>query len=447
MNFYRNAAGLLLTSAATIPFGFATSILLARFLTPEDRGAYALALAFTILVAHLAQFGWASASVYRLRRLASDPAEVVSSSLLFIGATSGAAILLCIAIEPWIVNTILRGAAPGVFALALGLVPFVMIGVVMDNISRGIDRFAIGNWYRMAVVLLTLLSALGVLVFHPGGLIDMLGATLAVRVALAAGIVAAVVWQTGLSRRFGLGGVRAALRFGSKNYATALAEKLRERTDLFLIAFFLDPAQVAFFAVAANLVARLKTVTEALGQAAFPELAGLDEDRAAGFACEVSRQSLLWVLSAGLLLGAIAPLAVPLLFGAPYAASVVPVLILLPGAVLVAVYRVLFRYFMAVDMQRYNVLAQNCALAVSVALNLVLIPRYGVAGAAVASVVSAGVESIIVIEAFRRQSGRGVRELLVPRRSDLDVFVLRAARLVRRVLMSPGTASDPASGE
>jgi O-antigen/teichoic acid export membrane protein len=108
---------------------------------------------------------------------------------------------------------------------------------------------------------------------------------------------------------------------------------------------------------------------------------------------------------------------------------------------------VLFRYFMAVDMQRYNVLAQNCALAVSVALNLVLIPRYGVAGAAVASVVSAGVESIIVIEAFRRQSGRGVRELLVPRRSDLDVFVLRAARLVRRVLMRPGTASDPASGE
>ena len=46
MGFYRDAAGLLLTLTAGTLIGFATSVLLARFLTPEDRGVYALAISF-----------------------------------------------------------------------------------------------------------------------------------------------------------------------------------------------------------------------------------------------------------------------------------------------------------------------------------------------------------------------------------------------------------------
>lgn len=431
MSFYRNVAGLLLTSAVGVPIGFATSVVLARFLTPEDRGAYALAIAFATLLANFAQLGWASASVYRLRRMGSDRAQVVAAALLFMAVSSCVTLAIAHALQPWLAPTLLRGVPDAAYRLALGLTPFLLLGVVLDGVARGIDRFAISNWYRVLVLLATLGAAGVLLVWLSGGLLEMLEATLALRVVLGIGLVVAVVRVTGISARIRVDEIREAARFGVKNYATSMATRVRERADLFLIALFLDPAQVAFYAIAYNLLARIKTLTEALGQAAFPELAQLG-DRAGGFACEVTRQSLLLVAVAAGGLALTAWFLVPWIFGAPYAASVTPLLILVPGLLFATCYRVLFRYFMAVDQQRYNIAAQNAALVTGIVASLVLIPRFGIAGAAVSSVCASLVEASVVIHAFRSRSGHGLAELLVPRSSDVRAYTTRAAVLWKR---------------
>src|SRR5262249_51252955 len=68
------------------------------------------------------------------------------------------------------------------------------------------------------------------------------------------------------------------------------------------------------------------------------------------------------------------------------------------------------------------------ALAINVASNWVLIPRWGIGGAAVSTAISYSVAACILLVVFVRDSGYGVAETLILRRSDVDALRRLVAR-------------------
>jgi O-antigen/teichoic acid export membrane protein len=86
VGFARNVAYVFATSAAALPIGLATSILLARGLTVDDRGLYALLTTFTWIVYLLTQLGWADAVIYRTHRHGVSLARAFSTGLVANGA-------------------------------------------------------------------------------------------------------------------------------------------------------------------------------------------------------------------------------------------------------------------------------------------------------------------------------------------------------------------------
>ena len=91
-----------------------------------------------------------------------------------------------------------------------------------------------------------------------------------------------------------------------------------------------------------------------------------------------------------------------------------PFLLLLPGVAAVAVSRVLARYFAAIHRLRGMLVLGASVLVLNVALNLALIPRHGIAGAAVASLVSYSAEAVALVAMFLSASGQTLREALSP---------------------------------
>ncbi|MFC6836144.1 polysaccharide biosynthesis C-terminal domain-containing protein [Halomarina ordinaria] len=91
-----------------------------------------------------------------------------------------------------------------------------------------------------------------------------------------------------------------------------------------------------------------------------------------------------------LVVGASAHVLVPLYFGAAYAPAVGPALLLLPGALGFAIARPLIGVVQGTGHLRVLVGATAVAAVLNLALNLALIPRYGMYGAAVATSVSYG---------------------------------------------------------
>jgi O-antigen/teichoic acid export membrane protein len=437
VNFVRNAGGLLLTSGVMMPMGFITSVLLARYLVPEDRGLYSVATSFAVVAAILMQLGWPATTIYKLRRARSNPAQVAGSGLLLVSGVSVVVLPLVLLLEPVVVPRLLDDAPSTIFYLALASVPFRLLLVVFAAIARGIDQFRIQN---VAHILQTVSTAVGVavvVVLLSGGVEAVLWLLLVLQAAAALGVFTVVVRHTGLSLRVPAVEFRDGFRFGMLNYVEILATRLHERVDIFMLAYFLgDPAQVAYYTIAAGLGSQIRVVPESIGTAAFPQMAGQTNEESADFACKVSRLSFCVVLATAVAFAIIAPTILPLIFGEVYARSVTPFLVMLPGVVLLTIFRVLTRYFAAIDVQKPNVATQLISVVANIALNAVLIPPYGIVGAALASLASYTLQAFLITLVFRRVSGKSVGDLLVPRREDLETYWRQLQAVLNRARSS-----------
>jgi O-antigen/teichoic acid export membrane protein len=270
-------------------------------------------------------------------------------------------------------------------------------------------------------------------VLGSGGLTEALAAYLVVEAAVAVWIFVAVARQTGLRRYPERDELRQTLSFGLKAYVSRLSIKLQDRFDVFMIAFFLsDPEQVAFYAVAVTLTAQMKLLPEGVGRAIYPQVAGVPEPEAAALTARALRHSLALSSVSLVALAGLMPFAIPWIYGAPYANSIAPFLLLLPGMTLFTLFRLTSNYFGGVGRQGANMRSQLIATAVNVALNLLLIPRIGIMGAALANVLSNATGAVLITIAFCQDSGVTLREILTPRRDDLDPYLRRLDGLLRR---------------
>ena len=93
--------------------------------------------------------------------------------------------------------------------------------------------------------------------------------------------------------------------------------------------------------------------------------------------------------------------------------------LILPGVVAYSVVAVLSRYIVGRGRPGMGTLILVAGLATNIVVNLLLIPRFGINGAAAGSSISYGLTAGLTLVVFRRLSGRGVVETLVVRRSDL----------------------------
>jgi O-antigen/teichoic acid export membrane protein len=223
------------------------------------------------------------------------------------------------------------------------------------------------------------------------------------------------------------------LGFGGKSYVQTLAATLHLRIDQFICAYFLAPADVGLYAIAVNFATLLMKIPEATGTVMFPRLAG-SEDRQAHAATTRVCRSTLFILLLGVLAFAVAgPILIPLVYGAAFQGAVRPLLILLPSILLMALYQLLTRNFTSRGKQQVNILAASVALVLNVGLNVLLIPRFGIAGAALANGLSYGTAALVLLVAFVRDSGHTVAETLIVRPGEIAEMADTARKLAGRL--------------
>jgi O-antigen/teichoic acid export membrane protein len=434
MRFFRNLAGVLLTTAVSAPIGLLTSILLARLLSTDDRGLYALALSFATMATTLFQFGWPTASIFRLRNAGTSAAEVAGGAFVFLGGVLSLVALAGVVLEPLLRERFLSGLPLVVFFLTLATLPARGLANGFGAIARGIDHFRYENWYALGLQLGNLLAIALALLWLEGALVEVIWAQTFVYFFGAACLIATVLRQTGFSLRLRSEEMGRSFRFGMRTYAIAVTGRIHERADIFMLAYLLaDPAQIAFYAIAKGGIQLLQLLPNALGKVAYPQLAGLDSEEAASFACALVRQGLLLMVPASLVLFVAAPILLPFVYGEAYAASSVPFMLMVPGVILLGVDRVLSRYFTGTNQHNPNAMTRAASLAVNLLLNWLWIPKYGIAGSAAAALVSYIVDAVLLIAVFLIMTDRKLGDLLIVGRADLDPYRRQLELLTKRL--------------
>ncbi len=225
--------------------------------------------------------------------------------------------------------------------------------------------------------------------------------------------------------------LRSEIHYGFRASIGWLALTLISRIDQSLMGFMTTEAALGVYAVAVNGVELLHYLPQAVGLVLAPAIAG-------GAATERTERTLRAFRSATLITAASAavaavlgPVLLPLVFGEPFRASVAPFLWLLlgvPGFVAMSVFTGALLGSSSPGRSSVGPLA---ALIVLVALDLLLIPRYGASGAAAAASAAYIVGGLGSLLLYRRHTTFRWTSL-IPGRADAVAIVALRGRLLAR---------------
>ncbi len=407
--------------------GMITGILLARGLGPHDRGLLALALLLPSTLMTLCKLGITQANVYCVRREGAPLAQVAANSLLLAVTLS----LVCAAFT-WgfaeeLSASFLKGLPLWAFALSLWRLPWLLLDNFFWGVLQAMGQFSLYNSRSLAGAGLL---ALGVLVAWGTGRLDLWVAMwiyAGVTTAVVASLLISVRRRLAFGLRPDLGLLRRQVRFGVKSYTQILTTHLLFRSDVYLVAYFLDPARAAFYSLALHFTEMLLEIPQAVGWVVYPKMAGLPKQDVHRVTAQTCRRTVLLTGCGGIAVVAFGPILIPLWYGRAFAQATAPLPFAAVGAVAMAVFTIVSRDFTSRNRQGVNVLAGGLALLTNIGLNLFLIPRYGIVGAALATAIAYSFAAALLLQRFRTESGIALREVLLP--SGGDVAFIASATL------------------
>ena len=175
---------------------------------------------------------------------------------------------------------------------------------------------------------------------------------------------------------------RVVLTTGLPYHLGLTALYLLTRVDVLILGALVPVAAVGLYVLAVMIGELSRIVTDALSQVLLARQMDGDLAHSALLTLRMLRLGTLVSAAAVGLLCLFAPLAVPLVYGSAFAGSVPALWALAPGLFLLAAGRPVGAYLLRLD-RPWRASAITCAaVAVNVAADLLLIPRWGIVGCA-----------------------------------------------------------------
>ena len=428
--FVNDALRVLGGQVAMTAIGMMTGVITARWLGPHDRGLFQLLTLLPTTLSNFVKLGIPQASVYFMRRKGASASAVASNSVWMAVVMGSLLAVVCWIWRDWFLVKILKECPEDLVIPTLVLIPFALLQFYLLGIAQAQERFREYNIRQIVPNVLSLVGMFVVLIVLRMGLVGAVLTQAAIVIFMSIWLTMRVHREAPLALRVDGGLLQGMLGFGAKSYVQTLAATLHLRIDQYLIAYLLkSPGEVAYYAIGVNLVSLLLKIPDATGTVLFPRLAASEQRDAHLATTRVCRNTLFLTALGVAVMAIVGPIGIPLLYGHKFDHAIRPMLILLPGTLMMALYQILTRSFTSHAKQEVNIVAAVTALCLNVGLNLILIPRFGISGAAMANGLSYGTASMILLVMFVRESGHSVRETLLVRRSDLHDLA-RAARRV-----------------
>jgi O-antigen/teichoic acid export membrane protein len=431
--FIRSVLLTLSTELFAVGGNFLIGVMLARGLSVPERGIMVLVMSLPWTVAGLANLGLPQANIYLIGRKKYSLPSVLGNALAVAFLAGGLAVLALWLFKDAVLSTALRGLPEAYYLPLLLLVPLLLVDGVLLSILRARQRFGLFNLRRLASTAFLLVGFGGALLVLRGSLSLLVWVYLGATLLMALLSLVLVRREAPLRLEYTPGLASASLRFGMKSYLQNLAGALTYRLDVFLLAFFLSPEQVAYYAIATAVAEVAWHIPDTVGVVLFPRLSNTPVEQIHAITARVLRNTLAALLLVIAAMAGVSWFLVPFIYGAAYTASVLPLLILLPGILVMGIYKVIGRNYSSQDRQQVTILAAFLALGLNLGLNLILIPLWGVTGAALASTFGYSAAGLVMLAVFRRDTGFGWSELLLPRLSEITGHLrwARAALLER----------------
>lgn len=404
-----------------------TGILTARLLMPTGRGELAAITLWSGFLAGLTTFGLPSALIYYVRNRPRQTGDLLinglaMSTLLSILAGIVGAIFMPVWLHQYPLWAI-RSAQWFLLVTPLCSTAFIFRGALEAN-----GAFSSSNLAQILNPAVTLAMLLLLLAVHHFNTF-----TAACAYILAAfPILFLLLWQArhffGEGARPNLATSKLLLSYGIRSYGIDLLGTLGLQVDQVLVVSFLVPAQLGIYVVMLSLSRVLTVFQSSVATVLFPKAAGRTQEMALALTGRAARVGTLLTGLGAASIALIGPFLLRLLYGPAYAHSVASLRILLVEVTISGCVYVLAQAFMALGRPGVVTLLQAVGLGLSVPLMLVLIPRWGIKGAAFSLLLSTCARFIFIYVSFRLVL-KVPAPSLIPQKEDFELFQAAIKRL------------------
>ncbi len=370
---------------------FAAYTITARALGPVNNGTFSIAILIASTLAIVFNFGISSANVFFINKEKIDGKSMIINN---------AFLWLCLSLTGIVIglhltfgnNSLWLPNIPQNLVLTSVLCfPTFLLHSYLLSILQGNQNFVAYNVSSLLIPVISLIFTSTLLLLFE---LNAYGAFLVFVVSYGSSALVALFYSF-RSAASGeetiqvnpLSYSRKAFSYAWKAHVSNVLTLVNYRADLFLINLFLSSYEVGLYAVSIQLAERVWMLSYSVSVVALPKLSQLNED-------EEQRKHLTPKLAHFTLLGS-AIISLPMvlfshpiilvLFGTEFEQSAKALIILLPGVVLLSFARILANDIASRNRPDINM---NISLIVSgsnIILNLFLIPKLGISGAAVAT--------------------------------------------------------------
>jgi O-antigen/teichoic acid export membrane protein len=405
---------------ASTALSFAVATVLARALGTAGYGIYSYVFALVSLLAIPAQLGLPSLVVRETAKAFVNEKWSLMKGLW--RSCSIAATLMSVALA----------AAAGAFAIARGdsfdririatfcwglvLVPLVALGNLRGAALRGLRKVVVGQLPESVLRPTFLLVFVGLAALATARPLSP-DLAMAAHVAAALSSFSIGAWLLLRSRPAELRGVPARTEGQFRSWVTAALplgliaamQLINTQVDILMLGLYVDASQIGRYRIADQVATLVTFFSTAMNVVLAPQISHLYHSNDLARLQSMVTGSARVVLAASVLVFAsLAILGRPLIelvFGASYAPAYLPMVILAAGHLLTVSFGPIVIVANMTGHEKTTAMIMLAGTVVNVVLNLVLIPRLGITGAALATVASVAVWRAFLHRSVRRWVG------------------------------------------
>jgi len=402
--------------------GITTSVLTARVLGPSGKGVLSVVLLLPTILVQIGSISISNSNVYFLGKKKYTLNQIFWNSL-FIAFVFGGICIIFFFIFNGLFRKLFINIPINYLHIVVICVPLGILLPYLINLFLSMQKIVTYNVVKLSqplvfIVLFVILS----LLFHPDVSMAAISYSFSFLMTSIIGILLLrkkIIFKATFSTKI----FKDTLSFGFKGHLGSIADYLNRRFDIFIISTLLPIEEVGYYAIAVTVSEMLWYIPKSIGSILFNKIALSSEQRESNnFTAFICRNALFLLTILGLFLLLTNKIIIELFYGAEYLPSISALLILIPGIIISGIKGLLVSYVNGIGKPIISTISAFIGLGINLPLNYLLIPKIGIAGAALATTISYIISSIYLLLFFKKISNLPYKDIVLINHNDITVY-------------------------
>lgn len=422
MGFVKNSLYTLISNIIIICIGFFTSWVISRTLGAELQGVYNLAILIPNLMYNFLNFGQDTSTMFFLSNKTINKRDLIDNmipvSIFYTIISTLLGTLFIFLLKDSMFTEVSNNTL--IFALIISPLTFLNNNLTAVLKSEG-EFFSVNKVQVINKIIYFLICT--ILFF----IVD-------VNIVIFANIIILSISIISLWKKIGIKSIRIKfnkeyqkknISYGFKGYLANMITFLNYRLDTFIIkALSKSTMTVGQYGVSVTLAEQVWVFASAISSVMFPYITSIENDEDKSKVTSLTFKIVMVVTFMAIIVLFFASNLIRFVYGEDYYGSIIPLKILLIGVFSLSLGKILANDIASRGKPELNALSNLMGLLVNVIFNILLIPRFGIAGAAMATSISYTLTSSIFLISFIKLTGLTLKELLVFNKEERVVITI-----------------------